>query len=94
MKKFCGSRINVTKYDFTFATKGGSNSRLSSPLPCGYTTEITNISFRSEKIVEFSSYIDHDRIVIGPRIYSEPENVTPYWTLTRILFDAYKKTQN
>jgi len=24
--KFCRIRINVTKYDITFATKGGSNS--------------------------------------------------------------------
>jgi len=33
--KFCSIRINVTKYDVTFVTKGDPTP----PPPCGYDTE-------------------------------------------------------
>jgi len=36
--KFCGIRINITNYDATFATKGGSNLN---PLR-GYATGYSN----------------------------------------------------
>jgi len=49
--KFCSIHINITKYDVTVATKGGSN-----PLPRGYATTLTH-SILFEFMFEFRRII-------------------------------------